>query len=129
MIEAEKRKAIFLLHQEGLSDYKLADLFRVSRSTVREIIKQQGEMPRAVRGDKKVIDEELLRRLYADCEGYAERVYEKLVEEAGVEVGYSTVTRRLRELCISVPEKQRCDEVPDQPGRRCSTIRALSTPR
>ena len=54
MIEAEKRKAIFLLHQEGLSDYKLADLFRVSRSTVREIIKQQGEMPRAVRGDKKV---------------------------------------------------------------------------
>jgi transposase len=116
MIEAEKRKAIFLLHQEGLSDYKLADLFRVSRSTVREIIKQQGEMPQTVRSDKKVIEEELLRRLYADCEGYAERVYEKLVEEEGIEVGYSTVTRRLRELCISVPEKQRCDEVPDQPG-------------
>lgn len=116
MIEAEKRKAIFLLHQEGLSDYKLAALFRVSRSTIREIIKQQGEMPKTVRSDKKVIDEELLRRLYADCEGYAERVYEKLVEDEGVEVGYSTVTRRLRELCISVPEKRRCDEVPDQPG-------------
>jgi transposase len=53
MIEAEKRKAIFLLHEEGLSDYKLADLFRVSRSTVQDIIKQQGEMPKTVRSDKK----------------------------------------------------------------------------
>ncbi len=116
MIEAEKRKAIFLLHKEGLSDYELADLFRVSRNTVREIIKQQGEMPKTVRSDKMNIDEELLRRLYADCAGYAERVYEKLVEEEGIEVGYSTVTRMLRELGISVPEEQRCDEMPDQPG-------------
>jgi transposase len=116
MIEAEKRKAIFLLHQEGLSDYELAGLFRVSRNTVREIVKQQGETPKSVRSDKKVIDEERLRRLYTECDGYAERVYEKLVEEEGIEVGYSTVTRMLRELCISVPEKQRCDEVPDQPG-------------
>jgi transposase len=116
MIEAEKRKAIFLLHQEGLSDYELADLFRISRNTVRKIVKQEGEMPKSVRSDKKVIDEERLRRLYTECDGYAERVYEKLVEEEGIEVGYSTVTRMLRELCISVPEKQRCDEVPDQPG-------------
>lgn len=116
MIEAEKRKAIFILHQEGLSDYELAGLFRVSRNTVREIVKQQGDMPTSVRSDKKEIDEELLRRLYTECNGYAERVYEKLVEEECIEVGYSTVTRMLRELGISVPEKQRCDEVPDQPG-------------
>ena len=116
MIEAEKRKTIFLLHQEGHSDYKLAALFRVSRNTIRKIIEQQGNMPQTVRSDTIVINEELLRQLYVDCGGYAERVYERLVEEEGIEVGYSTVTRMLRKLCISVPEKQRCDEVPDQPG-------------
>jgi len=117
MIEAEKRKSIFLLHQEGHSEYELARLFHVSRNTVREIVEQQGAMPHAIRSDKIRIDAELLRRLYADCDGYVQRVYEKLVEEEGMAVKYSTVTRMLRELGISVPEKQRCDEVPDQPGR------------
>jgi len=117
MIEAEKRKSIFLLHQEGVSLNEIVRLMNVSRNTVREIIDQQGAMPHAVRSDKIRIDAELLRRLYADCEGYAQRVYEKLVEEKGMAVKYSTVTRMLRELGISVPEKQRCDEVSDQPGR------------
>jgi transposase len=116
MIEAEKRKAIFVMHQEGLSEYELARLFHVSRNTVREIVGRQGEMPKSVRSDKIHIDEELLRRLHADCDGYAQRVYEKLVEEEGIEVKYSTVTRMLRELGIGVPSQQRCDEVPDRPG-------------
>jgi transposase len=117
MIEAEKRKAIFLLHQEGLSQGEIARLMNVSRSTVQAIIEQHGEMPHRVRSDKIRIDPELLKRLYADCQGYAQRVYEKLVEEEGIAVRYSTVTRMLRELGISVPQKQRCDEVPDQPGQ------------
>jgi transposase len=116
MIEAEKRKAIFLLHQEGHGIRKIARLLEVSRKTVRRIIAQQGEMPSTVRRDKIQVDPELLRRLYADCEGYAQRVYEKLVEEHGIAVEYSTVTRMLRETGISKPQKQRCDEVPDQPG-------------
>ena len=117
MIEAEKRKAIFLLHQEGLSPGEIARLMSVSRSTVQAIIKQQGAMPNTVRSDKILIDPELLRRLYADCQGYAQRVYEKLKEEEGVAVKYSTVTRMLREMGISKPQKSRCDEVPDQPGK------------
>jgi len=116
MIEAEKRKAIFLLHQEGVGMKKIARLLNIGRNTVREIINQQGEMPKSARSDKMYIDSELLRRLYADCEGYAQRVYEKLVEEEGVAVKYSTLTRMLRELGISKPDKGRCDEVPDQPG-------------
>jgi hypothetical protein len=88
----------------------------VSRNTVREIIIQQGEMPQTVRRDKIKIDPELLRQLYADCDEYAKRVHEKLVEEHGIRVEYSTVTRMLREQSISRPAKQRCDEVPDQPG-------------
>ena len=78
MIEAEKRKAIFLLHQEGLSFGEIARLMSVSRSAVQAIIKQHGEMPSTVRSDKILIDADLLRRLYTDCQGYAQRVYEKL---------------------------------------------------
>ncbi len=117
MIEAEKRKAIFLMHQEGLSFGDIARLMSVSRSAVEAIVKQQGQMPSAVRSDKIRIDPELLRRLYTDCQGYAQRVYEKLVEEEGIEIKYSTLTRMLRELRISKPQESRCDEVPDQPGK------------
>src|ERR1017187_2697549 len=44
------------------------------------------------------------------------RVHEKLVEEEGVAVTYSTLTRMLRELGISQPQRQRCHRVPDEPG-------------
>ena len=45
-----------------------------------------------------------------------QRIYEKLVEEKGIEVGYSTLTRMLRELGLSRRAAERCDRVPDEPG-------------
>ena len=116
MIEADKRKAIFLLHDQGAGARQIARQFGVSRNTVRSIIEQQGAMPKAVRADKQRIDEELLRRLHQECEGRVQRMHEKLVEEHGVQVTYSTLTRMLRNLGISTPQKTRCDHVPDEPG-------------
>jgi hypothetical protein len=43
-------------------------------------------------------------------------VHEKLVEEEGVAVKYSTLTKMLRELGISTPAQERCHRVPDEPG-------------
>lgn len=116
MIDVEKRKAIFLLHQEGLGIRSIARQLRVSRNTVKKIIKQGGGMPDVARSDKIHLDTELLGRLYAECDGYAQRVHEKLGEEEGIQVTYQTLTRILRETGISEPVQQRCDEVPDQPG-------------
>lgn len=116
MIEAHKRKAIYLLHQEGLGLREIARRLGINRKTVRTIIEQKGEMPDTVRNDKIRIDPELLRRLYEECDGYAQRVHEKLVEEERIRITYSTLTRMLRELEISRPPKARCDEVPDEPG-------------
>ena len=116
MIEADKRKAIFLLHHEGMSVRQIARRLEVSRNTVRAIIEQEGAMPKTVRQDKQRIDEELLRRLHQECEGRVQRMHEKLVEEEGVQVTYSTLSRMLRELGISAPQKSRCDHVPDEPG-------------
>jgi len=116
MIEAHKRKAIFLLHSEGMDARDIARQLKVDRKTVQAIIGQKGEMPDGVRRDKIRIDPELLEKLYKECEGYAQRVHEKLVEEEGLQVTYPTLTRLLRELGISKPPKTRCDEVPDEPG-------------
>jgi transposase len=115
MIEADRRKAVYLLHQDGMSERAIARRLGVDRKTVRVIIDQKGVMPEICRR-KQHIDEELLRQLYAECDGYAQRVHEKLTEEQGVEVSYPTLTRRLRELRISKPHKARCDRVPDKPG-------------
>lgn len=45
-----------------------------------------------------------------------QRIREKLVEEQGIQVGYSTLTRMLRELGLSRSQPARCDRVPDEPG-------------
>jgi len=116
MIEADKRNAIFLLHQEGMELREIARRFDLNRNTVREIIKVEGKIPNIVRKDKIEIDPELLRKLYQECDGRAQRVHEKLIEEEKIQVGYSTLTRMLSELEISKPPKTRCDRVPDKPG-------------
>jgi len=117
MIETDKRKAVFLLHQEGQPVRQIARLLGLSRNTVRAIIGQGGAPPAPrPRADKQPLDEALLRRLYRECQGRRARVHEKLVEEEGVAVTYSTLTRRLRELGLGDSPKTRCERVPDEPG-------------
>jgi len=116
MIATDKRKAIFLLHQEGMSEREIARKLGVSRNTVRTIIRQGGERRSRERTDKKHLDEELLRQLYHQCQGRIVRVQEKLAEEHGIAVCYSTLTQLLRELGISTASTSRCQQVPDEPG-------------
>lgn len=116
MIDSEKRKAIFLLHEEGMSVRQIARQLHVARNTVRAIVAERGETPTTVRKDKIQMDPELLERLYRECDGFVQRVHEKLTEEEKIEVKYSTLTRMLRELGISGQQKARCDRVPDEPG-------------
>src|SRR5450631_2065041 len=116
MIATDKRKAIFLLHEEGMEVAEIARRLAVSPNTVRVIIGQQGEPRQRVRSDKQRLDEELLRRLHQQCQGRMVRMHEKLVEEEGIQVTYSTLTRMLRELGVSKDQKTRCERVPDEPG-------------
>jgi transposase len=116
MIDPDKRNAIFQLHQEGMSLREISRRMHVSRNAVRAIVKQQGKIARKPRADKKQIDAELLERLYRECDGWIQRIHEKLVEEEGIQVGYSTLTRMLRELGLSRKRPTRCDRVPDEPG-------------
>src|SRR5919204_7060685 len=116
MIEPEKRKAIYLLSQEGMSVREIARRLKVSRKAIRRIIRQGGEVPPASRKEKIRIDPELLRQLHKECEGWNQRIREKLEDDKGIKVAYSTLTRMLRELGIGHEPEPRCDRVPDVPG-------------
>jgi hypothetical protein len=43
-------------------------------------------------------------------------MHEKLAEEQGIEVKYSTLTRMLRQSGIGKSQQSRCSQVPDEPG-------------
>ncbi len=116
MIAADKRKAVFLLHQEGMSARELSRRMGISRNAVQRVIAQQGAMPPVIRHEKITLDPDLLKRLYEQCNGWIQRVHEKLVEEEGLTVTYPTLTRKLRALGISAPSQERCSRVPDTPG-------------
>ena len=116
MIGPDVRNAIYQLHQAGMSLREISRRLHVSRNAVRKIVKQQGKFARQQRSDKKQIDTELLERLYRECDGWIQRIHEKLVEEEGIQIGYSTLTRMLRELGLSRSEPVRCDRVADEPG-------------
>ena len=116
MIDADKRPAVFLLHQEGMGRNHIARQLRISPNTVQSIIEQKGQMPVHTRQDKIQVDPDLLKRLYQECDGYAQRVHEKLVEEEHIQIQYSTLTRMLRELGLRHTREPRCDRVPDSPG-------------
>jgi transposase len=116
MIDAAKRQAVFLLHQEGMGRNQIARQLRISPNTVQVIIQQKGEMPVRTRRDKIQVDPDLLKRLYQECDGYAQRVREKLVEDERIPIQYSTLTRLLRELGLNRSREHRCERVPDEPG-------------
>ena len=116
MIDPDMRNAIYQLHLAGTPQAHISRQLHVSPHTVRTIIRQQGATPTSVRKDKIPIDPELLRRLYHECDGWLQRVHEKLVEEEKIQVSYPTLTRRMLELELGKPSKARCDHVPDEPG-------------
>ena len=116
MIDPDMRNAIYQLHLAGMALREISRQLKLSRNTVRAIIRREGAVPQTVRKDKLQIDPDLLRRLYHECDGWMQRVHEKLVEEEQIQISYPTLTRLLRELDLGRSPSTRCDHVPDEPG-------------
>ena len=116
MIEPDMRNAIFQLHEEGMSMREVSRCLHISRNAVRRIVRQQGKLSRKDRSDKIQIEPELLERLYHQCDGWLQRIHERLAEEEGIQVAYSTLTRMLRDLGVSCSRPVRCDRVPSSDG-------------
>lgn len=77
--------------------------------------KPDGKSPRCLADTAVAIDPERLATLYAECDGWVQRVHEKLGEE-GIRVGYSTLTRLIRKQGLGVPVERRHDQVETVPG-------------
>jgi len=107
---------IHRLNEKGVSRREISRLLHLDRKTVRKALLQDEFEQRHVRSDKVVIDEDLLCGLYSDCAGYVQRIHEKLTEEHGLCVSYSTVLRNIHEYNIGTPPKDRSERVADMPG-------------
>ena len=116
MIAADTRNAVFQLHQTGMAVRQIARQFSLSRQAVNAIIAQRGQMPAVSRAPKTKVDPELLRQLHRECDGWVQRIHEKLQEQHGIAIKYSTLTRLVRHLGIGQKNEPRCDRVPDEPG-------------
>ncbi len=116
MIDPDKRTAIVQLYREGRGKREIARLLGISRNTVRNILKTEGNRPILQRKDATRFNEERLRQLHQDCKGRIQRMHEILQEKDRFDVGYSTLSRKLREMGLGNPPKNRCERVPDTPG-------------
>ena len=102
------------MHERGVAKHEIARTLGVSRNTVKDIIKNGAAAKLTPRKDAVVVAPETLVQLYKECSGWRERIWEKLKDEHQVEVGYSTLTRKIRELGLGL--KPRAAHVGDEPG-------------
>ena len=114
MITSDKRQSIYQLHQHGHSVRKISKLMQISRTTVKRVIAEKGELRDKTETLEDQALNERIAELYKKCSGRAQRVYEKLVD-SGLEISYPAVTRRIRLLKLA-KEPKRAERFPDEPG-------------
>lgn len=115
MINADKRQAVKTLFAEGRRKKEIARLLNIAPKSVRRLLKDNGATP-PPRQDKIAVSEDLLRRIYVECDGFRQRTYEVLTEEHGLAIGYSTLTRLLRDLGIGRKHQHRYAHMEEVPG-------------
>ena len=115
MVDENIRATVRNLFENGKAKKEIARIVGIDIKTVRSIIEREDNKPK-IRSDKKIIDEDLLKTTYSSCNGYLERVYETLTEEHGIDIGYSTMTRLIRDLEIGKSPKRRSGHYDYVPG-------------
>jgi hypothetical protein len=106
MLDLYTRTAILRLSQEGHGSIKIAQTLGLSRNAIRKVIRAgQVDVPSYEPDGLLTNSLALVRSLYDDCRGNLVRVGEKL-SEAGIEVGYSTLTSFCRRHEIGIAPKQ-----------------------
>jgi hypothetical protein len=109
------RITVRTLFSEGKAKKEIARLMGIDIKTVRSILDRENDQPKE-RSDKIDVPDDLLISLHESCHGYAHRMYEELTENHGFNIGYSTLTRLLREKGIGHKTPGRSDHYGDVPG-------------
>jgi len=116
MISQDRQTTVHTLCEQGVGRKEIARLVQIDVKTVRKILATRESKEPTARNGKTVIDEKLLEELYRDCNGYRQRMHEILTEEHALPIGYSSLTRLLRDKGLGVKKKPRSCHVPDIPG-------------
>jgi len=115
MIDEHIREIVRTLFESGKRKKEIARFLKIDIKTVRAILTEEQSTPKT-RKDKILVDYDLLKDLHERCSEYAQRMYEILTEEYKIPIGYSTLTRLLREYGIGQQPEQRNQKYPDIPG-------------
>lgn len=109
------RDMVRTLYESGKRKKEIARFLKIDIKTVRGILDERPGETKG-RSDKRLVDYDLLKNLHARCEGYAQRMHELLTEEHKIPIGYSTLTRLLRDYGIVRHPEERHERYPDIPG-------------
>jgi len=115
MISEHIRETIRTLFSTGTAKKEIARLLSIDIKTVRSILNSETGA-HTERSDKIDVSDELLETLYISCRGYAHRMQEVLEEEHQIKIGYSTLTRLIREKDMRKKKKGRSSHYEDVPG-------------
>lgn len=96
------------LHQAGRGKREISRLLKISRNTVRKLIRQDGQLP-SKNGDEELTA--LIEPLITTCRGNLVRVREVLEEQYQRKVPYSTLTHLVRKFQLK--------EIPQRFGEYC----------
>jgi len=107
MIAEELRQAIRLLEAQGQPLREISRLLKVSRNTVRRVLREPERADTPPEAPRIQAIVALLPDLYRDCKGNAVRIGEVLKDTHCIEIAYSTLTRLIREHTdLRTPKKR-----------------------
>src|SRR3989338_89673 len=115
MHHKETRQTILNLHEKQHSCRKIAALLKVSRNTVRNVLREGADIKAQARERLWADLIPILRELYARCKGNAVCMQEILKAEYDKKIAYSTLTHLIQEHSLRQPI-QRVGEYRFDPG-------------
>ena len=114
MISQPIREAILALRAKGTAIRKIGRLLKISRNTVREVLRHPPPQAPETREPPAHLWAPI-SAAFVRCDGNVVRVKEVLEAEQGISVPYSTLTRWVREADLRAP-KRRAGRYPFEPG-------------
>jgi len=116
MLTHEKKQALLELHRQDVPLREISRLLKVSRNTVRRVLREETSPPQRKPTGKWQSVLSQLPELHSRARGNAVRIQELVAEEFGVQIPYSTLTHLLRREQLSTPAPKRSGIYHYEPG-------------
>jgi transposase len=117
VLDKEIRSAILTLSAQGHSQREIAKALTISRASVQAVLKKGDRTPAAIEKSSQLDSYRVeIQGWYRECKGNMVRVMEKLQEEKGYEVSYSSLTWFCRKNGIGVEPRSPAQRIVTGPG-------------